>query len=58
MEKTMEQKKQDSQEQLPTLEINPSEEYHERPMWQRVAAFILIALIVAATGIFAFWQYI
>ena len=54
----MEQKKQDSQEQLPTLEINPSEEYHERPMWQRVAAFILIALIVAATGIFAFWQYI
>ena len=40
---------------LPTLEINPSEEYHPRPMWQRVGAWILIVLIVLATGIFALW---
>ena len=40
---------------LPTLEINPSEEYHPRPMWQRVAAFVMIGLIVAATVACAFW---
>lgn len=40
---------------LPTLEIKPSEEYHPRPMWQRVGAWILIVLIVLATGIFALW---
>ena len=33
---------------LPILEIKPSEEYHPRPMWQRVGAWIL-------TGIFALW---
>lgn len=42
----------------PVLEIKPSEEYHERPMWQRVAAFILIAVIVAATVACAFWPYL
>lgn len=40
---------------LPILEIKPSEEYHPRPMWQRVGAWILIVLIVLATGIFALW---
>ena len=29
----------------PVLEIKPSEEYHPRPMWQRIAAWIIIALI-------------
>lgn len=45
-------------EKLPTLEIKPSEEYHERPLWQRVGAFILIGLVVAGTVACAFWQYI
>ncbi len=49
----MEEKKE--KQELPTLEIKPSEEYRPRPMWQRVAAWILIVLIVAATGIFALW---
>ena len=47
--------KNTGEQELPVLEINPSEEYHPRPMWQRVAAWILIALIVLATGIFALW---
>ena len=47
--------KQDKVSQLPTLEINPSEEYHPRPMWQRIGAWILIVMIVIATGIFAVW---
>jgi hypothetical protein len=42
-------------EELPTLEIKPSEQYHPRPMWQRVGAWILIVLIVVATGIIALW---
>ena len=42
----------------PVLEIKPSEEYHERPLWQKIAAWILIALIVAATGACAFWSKI
>lgn len=46
------------QERLPTLEIKPSEEVHPRPMWQRVMAFVLIGLLVAATAACAFWQYI
>ena len=39
----------------PVLEIKPSEEYQPRPMWQRIAAWIIIALIVAATGIIGLW---
>ena len=39
----------------PVLVIKPSEEYHPRPMWQRIAAWIIIALIVAATGIIGLW---
>lgn len=48
-----EQKKKE--EELPVLEIKPSEEYHERPMWQRVMAWILIVMVVVATGIYAIW---
>ncbi len=48
----MEEKKK----QEPVLDIRPSEEYHERPMWQRIGAFILIAIIVAATAACAFWR--
>ena len=47
--------KEQEEEKLPTLEIKPSEEYHPRPMWQRVAAWILIVLLVIATGICAVW---
>ena len=43
------------QQELLTLEIKPSEEYHPRPMWQRIGAWILIVLIVIATGICAVW---
>ena len=43
------------EDDLPILAIKPSEEYHPRPMWQRVGAWILIVLIVLATGIFALW---
>lgn len=43
------------EEKLPVLEIKPSEEVHPRPMWQRVGAWILIVLLVLATGIFALW---
>ena len=46
------------QDQLPVLEINPSEECHERPLWQRIGAFVLIAIIVAATVACAFWKFI
>lgn len=48
-------KKDEEKDTLPTLEITPSEEYHPRPMWQRVGAWVLIVLIVIATGIFAVW---
>lgn len=48
-------KKRDTSGDLPTLEITPSEEYHPRPMWQRIAAWVLIVLIVIATGIYAVW---
>jgi hypothetical protein len=48
----------DKQDKQPVLEIKPSEEYHERPLWQRVCAFILIGVVVAATVACAFWQYI
>lgn len=48
---------QERQEQnIPALEIKPSEEYHERPAWQRIAAFVLIVVVVAATVACAFWQ--
>ena len=40
----------------PVLEIKPSEEYHPRPLWQRIGAFILIGIIVAATVACAFWK--
>lgn len=39
----------------PVLEIKPSEEYTPRPMWQRIMAWILIVMIVLATGIYALW---
>lgn len=39
----------------PVLDIKPSEEYRPRPMWQRVMAWILIVMIVLATGIYALW---
>jgi hypothetical protein len=48
----MEEKKK----QEPVLEIKPSEEYYPRPMWQRVGAFVLIGLVVAATVACAFWR--
>lgn len=51
-------KKKRNDNDLPVLEINPSEEYHERPMWQRIAAVILIILIIIATGIIAIWPKI
>ncbi len=49
---------QQEPEKLPTLEIKPSEEFHPRPLWQRVMAFVLIGLVVAATAACAFWQYL
>lgn len=39
----------------PVLDIKPSEEYHPRPLWQRIGAWILIVLIVIATGIIGLW---
>lgn len=54
----MAKRQTEERENIPTLEIKPSEEYHERPMWQRVGAFVLIGVIVAATVACAFWQYI
>lgn len=53
---SMGKKQRDLEERLPVLEIKPSEEYHERPLWQRVAAFIMIGLIVAGTVSCVFWQ--
>ncbi len=50
----MEKKPQDV-EKIPTLEIKSSEEYHPRPLWQRIGAWILIVMLVLATGIFALW---
>lgn len=52
------QEPEQEQERLPVLEIKPSEEVHPRPIWQRVMAFVLIGLLVAATAACAFWQYI
>ena len=46
----------DEKKKEPVLEIKPSEEYQERPMWQRIGAFVLIAVIVAATAACAFWR--
>lgn len=46
---------QEKNKDLPVIEIKPSEEYHPRPLWQRVGAWILILLLVIATGIFAVW---
>lgn len=54
----MAKKQEQEQETLPALEIKPSEEVHPRPMWQRVMAFVLIGLVVAATAACAFWQYL
>lgn len=39
----------------PVLEIKPSETYTPRPLWQRIMAWILIVMIVLATGIYALW---
>ena len=50
-------KKEPEEQKLPTLEIEPSREYYQdRPVWQRVGAFVLIAVIVAATVACAFWK--
>lgn len=46
------------QETLPKLEIKPSEEFHPRPIWQRVMAFLLIGVVAAATAAYAFWQFL
>ena len=54
----MAKKQESEQERLPVLEIKPSEEVHPRPMWQRVMAFVLIGLVVAATVACAFWQHL
>ena len=51
-------KREKNEQDLPTLEISPSEEYHDRPQWQRIGAFVLIALVVAATAACAFWTYL
>ena len=48
--------KQPDQQTPPVLEIKPSEEVHPRPLWQRIGAFILIGIIVAATVACAFWR--
>lgn len=50
------QAQEQERETLPTLEIKPSEEVHPRPVWQRVAAFVLIGVVAAATVACAFWQ--
>ncbi|MBQ9270299.1 MAG: hypothetical protein IJ206_12465 [Oscillospiraceae bacterium] len=52
----MENKEQEPK--TPALEINPSESYRPRPVWQRIAAFLFIALIVAGTVACAFWKYL
>lgn len=49
------QEKKSSKQQEPVLEIKPSEEYMPRPLWQRIMAWILIVMIVLATGIYALW---
>ena len=50
--------RKEQEEKRPALEIDPSTEYRERPLWHRIAAFVLIALIVAATAACAFWKYL
>lgn len=55
MAQEKDKQKKAEEEELPTLEIKPSQEYHERPMWQRVLAWILIVMVVAATGVYALW---
>ena len=47
--------KLNSEENTPGLEIKPSEEYHERPMWHKIVAWVIIVLLVLATGACAFW---
>lgn len=47
--------KETEQEQLPAIEIKPSEEYHERPLWHKIIAWVLIVMLVIATGICALW---
>lgn len=49
------QEKKSSKQDEPVLEIKPSEEYMPRPLWQRIMAWILIVMIVLATGIYALW---
>ena len=50
--------RKEQEDKLPALEIDPSSTYQPRPMWHRIAAFILIGLIVAATAACAFWKYL
>ena len=50
--------RKEQEEKLPTLEIDPSTAYRERPLWHRIVAFVLIALIVVATAACAFWKYL
>ena len=54
----MDRKQPEQEEKQPVLEINPSETYQERPLWQRIGAFVLIGLIVAGTVACAFWRYL
>lgn len=51
----MSQKEKETSKQEPVLEIKPSEEYTPRPLWQRIMAWVLIVMIVLATGIYALW---
>ena len=50
--------KKEQEEKLSTLHIDPSTTYQPRPLWHRIAAFVLIGLIVAATAACAFWKYL
>jgi len=43
------------EQELPVLEIKPAEEYHPRPMWQRIGAWIGIGLVLAASCVYFFW---
>ena len=52
----MDGQNENEQGKQPALEINPAETYQERPVWQRIGAFVLIALVVAATVACAFWK--